>query len=74
VIETKNGAVLSGIITSKSASEIVLKDAQGKSTAVPVKTVESMAPQTASLMPEQLLRDLTAREAADLLEYLHSLK
>ena len=74
LIETKNGALLTGMPVSRSASEIVLKDAQGKSTVVPVNTVESMAPQTASLMPEQLLRDLTANEAADLLEFLHSLK
>jgi putative heme-binding domain-containing protein len=74
VLETKNGAVLTGMIMNRSASEIVLKDAQGKTAIVPVNTVEAMAAQAASLMPEQLLRDLTAREAADLLEYLLSLK
>lgn len=74
LVETKNGALLTGMIVSRSASEIVLKDALGKSTVVPVNTVESIAPQTASLMPEQLLRDLTPPEAADLLEFLQSLK
>jgi putative heme-binding domain-containing protein len=74
VIETKNGAVPTGMIVRRSASETVLKDAQGRTAIVPVDGVESMAAQAASLMPEQLLRDLTAREAADLLEYLQSLK
>jgi hypothetical protein len=31
-------------------------------------------PQTQSLMPDQLLRDLTAEQAADLVEFLASLK
>jgi hypothetical protein len=33
-----------------------------------------MAPQSKSLMPELLLRDLTAEQAADLVEFLASLK
>jgi hypothetical protein len=40
----------------------------------PAKNVEVMAPQKNSLMPELLLRDLTAEQAADLLEYLTTLK
>jgi hypothetical protein len=36
--------------------------------------VEKLIPQTKSLMPEQLLRDLSAEQAADLLEFLASLK
>lgn len=74
LIEKKNGTVLSGMIVTRSENTIVLKDSQGKTTVVPVKDVESLAAQRTSLMPEQLLRDLTAREAADLLEYLQSLK
>ncbi len=74
LIETTNGTVYSGLIVSKSAAEIVIKDAQGKVTTVPARIVESIAPQRTSLMPEFLLRDMTAREAADLLEFLSSLK
>jgi hypothetical protein len=33
-----------------------------------------MAPQKTSIMPEQLLRDLTAEQAADLVDFLASLK
>ena len=36
--------------------------------------VEQLVPQQQSLMPEMLLRDMTAEQVADLLEYLSSLK
>jgi hypothetical protein len=41
---------------------------------VPSAKVERLAPQPKSLMPELLLRDLTAEQAADLLEFLSGLK
>ena len=41
---------------------------------IPAGKVERLVPQKASLMPEQLLRDLTAEQAADLVEFLASLK
>ena len=39
-----------------------------------VDEVEELIPQPKSLMPELLLRDLTAQQAADLLAFLASLK
>jgi hypothetical protein len=41
---------------------------------IPTARVEKMLPQKKSLMPDLLLRDLTAGQAADLLEFLASLK
>jgi hypothetical protein len=38
------------------------------------KDVEELRPTRVSLMPEGQLADLTAQEATDLIEYLHSLK
>ncbi len=74
LVEMKNGTVLNGMIVSRSTTDMVLRDAQGKTTKVPVESVESVAPQRASLMPEQLLRDLTPQDAADLLRFLQTLK
>ena len=54
--------------------EVVLKDAQGKTVRVPGGEVERLVPQARSLMPELLLRDLTAQQVADLLEYLNTLR
>ena len=41
---------------------------------VAVADVEEVGPQKQSLMPDLLLRSLTAQQAADLLEYLATLK
>ena len=65
---------MTGLVVEKNGREIVLKDAQGKTMRVPSGEVEQLVPQSRSLMPELLLRDLTAQQVADLLEYLTTLK
>jgi hypothetical protein len=52
----------------------VLKDAQDKEIRVPAKEIERVVPLRQSLMPDLLLRDMTAEQVADLLAYLSSLK
>ncbi len=74
VVETKSGQVFTGLLVSRSDKELVLIDAAGKETRVPSDQVEQTISQPRSLMPELLLRDLTAQQAADLLEYLGSLR
>ncbi len=74
VVATKDGRVLSGLLAEKTAESIMLKDARGQATRIPASDVEAMLPQARSLMPEQLLRDLTAQQAADLVEYLGTLR
>jgi putative heme-binding domain-containing protein len=73
-VKTKKGDVQLGLITSRSEKEIVLKTGPGVEVRIPAAEVESIKPETASLMPEGLLGGLTAQQAADLLEYLQSLK
>lgn len=70
LIETSSGQVHTGLLVEKNDREVVLKDAQNKQLLVPVDEIEVFVPQQKSLMPESLLRDLTAQEAADLLEFL----
>jgi putative heme-binding domain-containing protein len=74
VLETKDGKVYTGLLASRTEKEVVLKDAQNRTARVPAAEVEQMLSQSRSLMPELLLRDLTAGQAADLLAYLASLK
>jgi putative heme-binding domain-containing protein len=74
VLETTNGTVHTGLLVAKSEKAIVMKDAQGKLTTFQAGMVESLVPQRTSLMPELLLRDMTAREVADLLEFLAGLR
>jgi putative heme-binding domain-containing protein len=74
LLETTDGKVYTGLLGSKTDTEIVLKVVGEKEVRVPAAKVERLAPQSKSLMPELLLRDLTAEQAADLLEFLAGLK
>ncbi|MGE3819932.1 MAG: PQQ-dependent sugar dehydrogenase [Isosphaeraceae bacterium] len=74
LVETKDGRVLSGLLVEKDDREVALRDAQNKVLRLPTSNVEHLVTQPQSLMPELLLRDMTARQVADLLEYLGSLK
>jgi putative heme-binding domain-containing protein len=74
VVGTTDGQLHTGLLVKKTDKEVVLRNAGDKETRIPAKRIEHMAPQKVSLMPEQLLRDLTAEQAADLVDYLASLK
>jgi putative heme-binding domain-containing protein len=74
LLETTDGKVYTGLLGSKTDTEVVLKVVGDKEVRVPAAKVERLAPQPKSLMPELLLRDLTAEQAADLLEFLSGLK
>jgi putative heme-binding domain-containing protein len=74
VAETADGQLYTGVLVDKNDKEVVLRDVNDKEIRLPAGKVAGMLAQKKSLMPEQLLRDLTAQQAADLLEYLTSLK
>jgi putative heme-binding domain-containing protein len=74
LVETTEGQVHTGLLAARTAQEVVLKDAKDKEIHIPAGKVAALVPQRNSLMPELLLRDLTAEQVADLLEYLGSLK
>ena len=73
-LETKDGKVYTGLVAVKNEKEVVLRNVGDKEVRVPAGDVVTLLPLKVSLMPEQLLRDLTAEQAADLLEFLSSLK
>jgi hypothetical protein len=62
--------------TDRSLDErgVVLRTSEGREITVAAWDVEELRPSRASLMPDRQLADLTAQEAADLIEYLASLK
>lgn len=75
-LTTVGGRVFSGILVSKSDQEVTLtalQDGVGTTIRVPAAEVENLELQRKSLMPDLLLRDLTAQQAADLIEFLRSL-
>ncbi len=58
----------------KDDNEVVLKDAQDIVRRIPKTKIEQLVPQRLSLMPDLLVRDMTAQQVADLLAFLGSLK
>jgi putative heme-binding domain-containing protein len=73
-LETTGEVVYSGILVKKTPKEVVLRDAQAKLITVPADEVARLVPAPKSLMPELLVRDMTAEQVADLLAFLASLK
>ena len=74
VVETRSGKLHSGLLIKKDASGLTLKDPKNEILQITQNEIESVVMQKKSIMPEQLLRDLTAEQAAHLLAYLESLK
>ena len=70
---TADGRALTGLLVKRDERWVVLRDSQGKESILAAKDVEELRPSRASLMPDGQLADLTAQEAADLIEYLHSI-
>lgn len=74
LVESVDGHILTGLLQSKDDIEVAIKDTQDKVHRISTKEIEQLVPTRQSMMPEMLLRDMTAQQVADLLEYLSSLK
>ncbi|MFP6703722.1 MAG: hypothetical protein VB861_18385, partial [Planctomycetaceae bacterium] len=74
VVETVRGRVFTGLLVSKDDKQLVLRDAKDTLITIAADDVDVLAAQQKSLMPDLLLRDMTARQVADLTAFLASLK
>ena len=74
VVETVQGRVFTGLLVKKDDKQVVLRDAKDKLTTIAADDVDVLAAQQKSLMPDLLIRDMTARQVADLTAFLASLK
>ena len=72
LLETRSGRILSGLLVRQTEAAAVLRDAQGTETEVAAADIERLEKSPVSLMPAGLLRDMTAEEASDLLQFLKS--
>jgi len=70
---TADGRAINGLMAEQTEAEIVLKTAEKKLVRLRRNELAEMRKSQKSLMPDQLLSDMTAQQAADLLEYLRSL-
>jgi putative heme-binding domain-containing protein len=71
---TAAGISLSGLLVKRDEQSVVLRDSKNKEIILAAKDVEELRPSRVSLMPDGQLAELTAQEAADLIEYLYSLR
>ena len=72
VLDTK-GRITTGLLVSDQKQAITLKTADKKTVRIARDDIEEMRKSTRSLMPDRILSDLTAQEAADLISYIRSL-
>ena len=74
IVETTAGRVFTGLLVSRTDKQVVLRNAKNEQTVIPADEIEELVTQRKSLMPELLLKDMTAQQVADLLAFLASLK
>lgn len=67
-----DGRVVTGLAIEQTENEVVLKTLERQVVRVARKNIEEMRKSEKSLMPDRVLSDLTAQEAADLFEYIRS--
>jgi putative heme-binding domain-containing protein len=72
VVALEDGRTLTGVIVEQDNNVIVLRTNEGKELTLPKAEIEEMKPAQKSLMPEGLLKDLTAQQVRDLFAYLRS--
>jgi putative heme-binding domain-containing protein len=73
-VQTDRGISVSGLVVEDTKESVVLRDAEGRDTRVPTKSIQKRIKGTKSLMPEDLVAQLSEDELIDLVEYLFSLK
>jgi putative heme-binding domain-containing protein len=72
VVATTDGQTISGLLVEQSGRELVIKTVEKQLVRIARDNVQQLRKSEKSLMPDRILSDLTAQEAADLLEYLRS--
>ncbi len=70
IITTKEGRVLTGLISAETATSITLKQALGKEETILRQDIEELSSSNLSLMPQGVEKTVNKQEFADLLSYL----
>ena len=74
LLVTLSGKVHIGLLVEKTPEKVVIKNASKEVITVPAADIQILQMQEKSMMPDLLLRDMTAQQAVDLLDYLMTLK
>ncbi len=70
VATTKKGQVFTGLKILENGTEVVLRDAEGRDVRLARKDVEELAPSKTSLMPDNVIGQLTHGQLIDLIAFL----
>lgn len=73
-VKMKDGSQLTGVIASKTETDIDMKFPGGTKQQIKTSDVQSMKEMKESMMPEGLYQNMSNQDMADLLEYLEGLK
>lgn len=71
---TDSGQVIVGLLISETDNEVVLKDAEGIERRIPRDELEELRKQEKSLMPENIIENLSTADLVNLVEFLTTLK
>lgn len=74
LLALEDGTQLSGILVSQTDEEVQVKSAESIVRKIPRDQIVALKKQTASLMPADLQKQLTAQNLVDVVEYLTTLK
>jgi putative membrane-bound dehydrogenase-like protein len=69
-LQTVDGQVLTGMIVEQTPQQVTLVDSQGQRQAVSADRIDVIDESPISLMPENLLRELTPQQLRDLFQFL----
>ena len=69
-MQLTNGEVESGVLLKNDPEQVVLGQVTGKPLTIPRRNIASMKASAISLMPEGLLKSLSAQEQKDLMTFL----
>ena len=74
IVRTSDGQTHTGLIVENTPQQVVLKTTERKLVRLARDNIEELRKSDKSLMPEGVLADLTAQEAADLFEFIRVLE
>jgi putative heme-binding domain-containing protein len=72
VVATRDGAVLTGIIAEQDAASVTLLDAKAQRTRIERSKIDAIKESAVSIMPDNLVEQLSPQELRDLFSYLQS--
>jgi putative heme-binding domain-containing protein len=74
IVLTSDGSTTIGRVLKRTDEELTLQPGTGEPIKIAIDSIEMEKRSTQSLMPVELLSNLTKQQAADLLAYLEGLK